>query len=76
MEEIAPNLAVVDEIEAPTLSRSLEDAATSSVLDASVLTRPFPKLHDNYFATDHISRSSKVLKRAAKDLPLSRSSWL
>jgi NADH dehydrogenase (ubiquinone) Fe-S protein 1 len=75
LEEIAPHFATKDAIEAPTLHRPLRDAATDAITDSAALSAPFGRYHENFFATDHISRSSKVLKRAAKDLPFSRSSW-
>jgi len=41
----------------------------------ALLNKPFEKYYTNYFATDHVSRSSLVLQKAARQLSLSTNSW-
>merc|ERR1712083_1003162 len=81
MFEVAPHLENVDRIEGSEFNIYSEAVEPSQVeTSAGKAVAPLngealPKYFTNYFATDPISRSSLVLKKASKDLPNSTNSW-
>ena len=82
MFDIAPHLENIDQIETSTFNIYDDDiepdrdqtSSTDSI--TQIKNEPFDKYFTNYFATDPISRSSLVLKKASQDLPNSTNSWL
>ena len=80
MFEVAPHLENVDRIEQNEFSVYSEEVepsqdATASKAVVPITDEKLQKYFTNYFATDPISRSSLVLKKASKDLPNSTNSW-
>eukprot|EP01006_Ploeotia_vitrea_P009518 TRINITY_DN22506_c0_g1_i1.p1 TRINITY_DN22506_c0_g1~~TRINITY_DN22506_c0_g1_i1.p1 ORF type:complete len:730 (+),score=431.74 TRINITY_DN22506_c0_g1_i1:69-2258(+) len=65
MADVAPHLARIGEVERTTFTESYVDSKAAKV-DTKA---PFARTLDNFFMTDPISRSSKNMARASKDLP-------
>jgi len=80
MFEVAPHLESVDRIESNEFNLYSDEVEASQTDTASkavvpITSEKLQKYFTNYFATDPISRSSLVLKKASKDLPNSTNSW-
>eukprot|EP00494_Astrolonche_serrata_P031862 UN32131 len=73
MYDIAPHLKNIDEIEIPTYMTPLSETETDITPPKEKTLQPY---YDNYFQVCEISRASKVLAKATKELPVSRNSWL
>lgn len=71
MYAISPALRNIDEIEIPSWQVPTEEGSIPAVKN-----KLFPKYFDNFYSVDPITRASKAMARASKELPKSSNSWL
>jgi len=71
MYQIAPHLEKLEQIEVPTWHKPYPE--TTDIKPVS--SKLFNKYFTNFFQMDPITRSSKVMAKAAKELPNSCNSW-
>jgi len=71
MFSIAPHLRNVDDIEV----QSWSEEAPAQTNIKPVKNKLFNKYYDNFFSVDPITRASKTMTRATKELPVSSNSW-
>lgn len=71
MYQIAPHLAKVEEIDVPTWSIPLPEETNIT----PVRTKLFDKYYNNFYQVDPITRSSKTMAKASRELPVSCNSW-
>lgn len=72
MYQIAPHLEKIETIEVPTWA----EPAPEHTDIKPVTSKLFNKYFTNFFQMDPITRSSKVMAKAAKELPNSCNSWV
>jgi NADH dehydrogenase (ubiquinone) Fe-S protein 1 len=68
--DVAPHLEHLDRIETPSLTPPTIEGATDSP------SGTIPPLFTNFFATDPISRSSRIMAQCSSKLPKARNSYL
>jgi len=72
MYQIAPHLRSIDDIEIPTWRPPYQES--SEITPPAV--KSFDRFFENFYQVDPITRASKVMAKASKELPTSRNSWL
>jgi len=71
MYDISPGLRNADDIEIPSFAPEPEDGVNIT----PVKHKLFTKYYDNFFKVDPITRASKTMSKATKELPMSTNSW-